>query len=319
MPLGGAFRLSAWRLSDVHILAFVIGDNMAVAALTTPELTAAQVQNILVKPLETASTFLAAGPRIFDTDGNAVRIPKLGAATNPSWYGENEEILNADVDFDEVVLLPTSMKSVKSLTRFSNELARQSVIALDAAIKERLVTDVATKLDTAFWGGAVSTTTPTGLFNYTGVQTIATTAAITLDNLIDAQGLALSAGADLTGMKWAIRPETFVALRKLKDAQQRYQLAPDPTQPGIYTLFGTPVIVTDKIPFVGTGATRSTSAALVDFSQIAVARDTAASVKLLTETFGQFDQQALRVVARYDAKPLNEKAIVKITGIVTPA
>lgn len=293
---------------------------MAVSSLSAPELTAEQVQKILVKPLETASTFLAAGPRIFDTDGNAVRIPKLGAATNPAWYGENEQIIDVDVDFDEVTLLPSTMKSVKSLTRFSNELARQSVVSLDAAIKERLVTDVATKLDTAFWAGTGDgTTTPQGLFNYAGVQTVAGGGAASFDQLLDAWGLALGAGASVATSKWVMRPETFVALRKLKDGDNRYQLTPDPTQAGVFTLFGSPVVITDKIPFTGTGATRATQAALVDFAQIAVARDLAPSVKILDQTFGDFDQQAIRVVARYDAKPLNEKAIVKITGLVTPA
>ena len=42
------------------------------------------------------------------------------------------------------------MKSVKTLTRYSNELARQSVIALDATLRERLVRSVADKLDVAF-------------------------------------------------------------------------------------------------------------------------------------------------------------------------
>lgn len=56
-------------------------------------------------------------------------------------------------------------------------------------------------------------------------------------------------------------------------------------------------------------------AALVDFSQIAVARDLAPSVRILVETFGAYDQQAIRVVARYDAAPLNAQAVVVLSGI----
>jgi HK97 family phage major capsid protein len=36
---------------------------------------------------------------------------------------------------------------------------------------------------------------------------------------------------------------------------------------------------------------------------------------VLDQTFGDYDQVALRVVARYDAAPLNPDAIVKLTGI----
>ena len=35
-------------------------------------------------------------------------------------------------------------------------------------------------------------------------------------------------------------------------------------------------------------------------SKVAVARDTAPSVKILDQTFGNYDHQAIRVVARYE-------------------
>ncbi len=46
----------------------------AAVAVAAPELTAEQVVRILVQPLEAQSTFLASGPRIFDTAG-PLRIP----------------------------------------------------------------------------------------------------------------------------------------------------------------------------------------------------------------------------------------------------
>ncbi len=99
---------------------------MAVSTASAPELTAEQVQRILVQPLEATSQFLASGPRVPDSAG-LVRIPKLGGpVTDPGWTGENELIPERDVSFDEITLLPSTMKSVKVLTRFSNELARQS-------------------------------------------------------------------------------------------------------------------------------------------------------------------------------------------------
>ena len=38
-------------------------------------------------------------------------------------------------------------------------------------------------------------------------------------------------------------------------------------------------------------------------------------MKILDQTFGDYDQQAIRVTARYDAAPLNPEAIVTLTGI----
>ncbi len=288
---------------------------MPASTATAPELTHQQVQAILVLPLEAKSVFLAAGPRIFDTDGSQVRIPKMGAATSPDWIGENELITEKEVDFNEVTLLPSTMKSVKTLTRYSNELARQSVVALDAALRDRLVTDVANKIDTQFMSASGDgITTPKGLFAYTGVQNVPVAGAVTLDHLLTAWGLALAANVDMSRLRWVMTPREFTALRKVKDSQQRYQLQPDPTQDGVFRLFGAPVTVTARVPDT-TGTTPTGRAALVDFSQIAVARDLAPSVKVLTERYADFDQQAIRVVARYDAAPLNPQAVVTLTGI----
>lgn len=288
---------------------------MANSTVTASELTAEQVQKILVQPLEAQSQFLAAGPRLFDS-ASQIRIPKLGApVTDPGWTGENEQIPERDATFDEVTLLPSTMKSVKVLTRYSNELARQSVVALDQALQQRLVTDVASKLDAQFFSASGDgTTTPKGMFAWTGTQTVAVGGAITLDALIDAWGKALSANVNLSALKWVLTPREFIKIRKLKDGQNRYQLQPDPTQPGGFQLFGSPVIVTARVPDT-TGGTPTARAALVDFSQIAVARDMAPSVKILDQTYGDYDQQAIRVVARYDTAPLNAEAVVTLTGI----
>lgn len=280
---------------------------MAMDVATTQELTREQVQNLLIKPLEDTSVFLSAGPRIFDTNGSPVRIPKLGGATSPAWHGENEQITDVDMDFDEVTLLPSTIKSVKTLTRFSNELARQSIVSLDATIKDRLVKDVADKLDAAFLtgtGGTPAGTEPVGILNYAGVQEL--DAALSLDTLIDAWGLLLSANANTKAAKFLMHPSDFVALRKVKQGtgSNQYVLTPDPTQDGVFRLFGSQVIITARIP--------AGKSVLADFSQIAVARDQAPTVKILDQTFGDYDQQAIRVTARYDAAPLNPEAIVLI-------
>jgi HK97 family phage major capsid protein len=302
---------------------------MPASTVNSPELTAEQVQAILIQPLAAASVFLAAGPRIFDvTAAGPVRIPTLVGMTAPSWHGENELINEVDPDFGEVVLLD-GVKSLKSITRYSNELARSSVIALDAALRDRMVLDVASKLDNALIAGtgdavAGKRTTPLGILNYTGTQEIAGVGAPTVDDLLDAVGLLLAANADPAGTRWMMTSRDFIALRKLKDTTGQYLIQPDVTAALGYRLLGIPVTVTNRIPTsVDDPATTTvneggvTSIILADFSKIAVARDLAPSVKLLDQTFAQYDQQAIRVVAHYDAAPLNPEAVVILRG-VTP-
>lgn len=282
---------------------------MAVSTTTASELTAEQVQKVLVQPLAEQSIFLAAGPRIFDTNGSAVRIPKMGGPITPAWHGQNELITEQDPTFDEVLLLPDTMKSVKVITRFSNELARQSIVALDSALQDRLVTDVAATLDSAFFGSTGDgISTPQGMLAWAGTQEVdGATGALTLDMLLDAWGLALAANVNLASLQWFMRPENFTALRKVKDTAGQYLLQPDPTADGVFRLWGSKVNITTRV--------EAGNVALADMSQVAVARDLAPSVKLLTERYADYDQQALRVVARYDAKPLNPEAVVIIKDL----
>ena len=289
---------------------------MAVSTTTANELTAEQVQKILVQPLEDKSQFLAAGPRIFDTNGSQVRIPKMGGPTTPSWHGENEQISEQDPSFDEITLLPSTMKSVKVLTRYSNEMARQSIVSLDAALKDRLVTDVASTIDAQLFGSSGDgIVQPQGILAWEGTQkSDAAGADLDLDALIDAWGLALSANVDMARLRWVMRPEAFTALRKVKQGtgSNQYVLTPDATQDGVFRLFGSPVVVTSRLP---RNAEDQQAVVLADFAQIAVARDQAPTVKILDQTFGDYDQQAIRVTARYDAAPLNPEAVVIIEGL----
>ncbi len=112
-----------------------------------------QVQNILTVPVQAASIFLSLpGLRIIDSSG-PVRVPLLTGSDEPSWHGENELISEVEATFDEVLLLNPAIKSIKSLNRYSNELGRQSVTDAIGAIQERMVLDVAGKVDTTFFTG----------------------------------------------------------------------------------------------------------------------------------------------------------------------
>jgi HK97 family phage major capsid protein len=304
---------------------------MPASTANAPELTREQVLAILVQPLQAASVFLAAGPRIFDvTAAGPVRIPRLDGMTSPNWHGENEQITEVEADFGEVVLLD-GVKSVKSITRFSNELARSSVVALDAALRDRMMLDVAAKLDSAFLASTGDfvdgkRTTPLGILNYPGVVSLPAVGVPSLDDLHDAYGTALGQNADPTRMRWLLTSRDFITLRKIKDTSGKYLLQPDATQDGVYKLLGSPVTVTNRLPVsVDDPATTTvneggvTSIVLADFSKIAVARDMAPSVKILTERYADFDQQAIRVVARYDAAPLDPAGIVLLRGVTAPA
>lgn len=270
-----------------------------------------QIHGILTVPLQKASVFLNSGVQIIDSHG-PVRIPTYGGQTAPSWHGENELIDQVEPTFSEVLLLDPKIKSIKSLHRFSNELARQSISETIGAIQARMVAETAGTLDDQLIAGpADDPELPKGLLNYSGTQEITDVGAVDLDDLHDAEGLALGAEVDPGKLRWMMNSATFINLRKLKDSGGRYLVQPSVTEGAKYQLLGHQVIVTNRVP-TDDGVT---SVVLFDPSKIAVARDLAPNVTLLDQTFGDYDQQAIRVVARYDAAPINPEAIVVMRGI----
>jgi HK97 family phage major capsid protein len=288
---------------------------VAASTESLSELTAEQVQRILVQPLQDRSVFLASGPRIFDVvAAGPVRIPKMvGMTAEPQWYGENELIGETDPDTDEVVLLDGT-KSLKVICRYSNELARSTVVSLEAALRDRLVYDVAKVMDAALIAGDGADDTPVGLLNYTGTQEMAAVGVPTLDDLHDAIGMALAENVDPSRLRWWMTSRDYVNLRKIKQAtgSNQYALQPDATQATAQQILGVPVVVTNRIPENEDG---EASIVLADMSRVAVARDLNPSVVFLRETFAQWDQQGIRVVARLDAAPLNPEAIIILRGV----
>lgn len=293
---------------------------MSATTTTAYDLTAEQVQHWLVTPLLAASVVLASGPRIIDTNGSPVRVPKLTGIDAPGWFGESENITSSETSWGHVTLMPESLKSVKMISRFSNELARQSVVAVDSVLSQRMVYEVAAVIDKAFLasdGTVVSgaQTTPVGLLNASGTQALSSVGAISIDNLHDAEGLALGANVNPEALRWLIRPETLVKLRKLKaSGTGNYLLEPDPTAAGRYQLLGHPVTVTTHIPTAGSG-TVTTSAVLWDPSQVAVARDQTPTVRLFDQTYAATDELAIRVTTRFDIAPLNPQGVIVLRGI----
>lgn len=276
---------------------------MVASTVTIAPLIREQVASLLVAPLEAASVVLASGVRIFDSS-EPLRIPRLVSGISAGFVAENTQIPEGDVTFGEINLMPSDLKSIKSMTRFSNESLRQSAIGLDAVLKTRLVTDVSNALDTALLTGTGATKTITGITKQAGVSTGVLNAA-NPDSLLDA--MATAHGNEVQPNRWFLSGVDFFTIRKLKTTDGKYLLEADVTADTTYRLFGIPVTVTNKLP-VGT-------AVLADTSQIAVVRDVAPSITVLSERYAEFDQQAIRVVTRYDLGLLHPEGVVVLKSV----
>lgn len=276
---------------------------MTETTATNPELLAEQVSSLLVQPLEAASVVLSSGPQIFDTAG-VLRIPRLVSGSTPTFVAEGGLIPDtAEVDFDEIRLMPTNRKSIKLILKYTNELVRQSVLGIDSVLKTRLTADVSNALDNALLAGAGTSDTITGIVNQAGVQTGALDVEDP-DSLLDA--IALCHAEEVTPNRWFLNSQDFIALRKVKDTTGKYILEADLTADTTYRLFGIPVTVTNKLA--------EGKAILADMNQVAVARDVAPSITVLSERYAEYDMVGLRIVTRYDLGLLHPEGVVVLTA-----
>lgn len=267
-----------------------------------------QVASLLVQPLEQVSTFLAAGPVVLDSSA-PVRVPRIVNGVTAGFVAEGAQISDGDVAFDEVTLLPSTLKGLKVLVKLSNELIRTSVVGLEAVLRTRLVTDVANALDAALWDGAGTSNTIKGILRQTGIAT-GVLDLTDADSLID--GWATAMANKVSPTHWVMTSASFAAVRKLKTAADSAQYLIDPAtiQDGtLLRLFGLPVIITDNIP----NASAKARVALVDMSKVVVARDVNAEVKILDQTWGDYDSIGIRVVSRWDTALLQAKAVTLLT------
>lgn len=258
-----------------------------------------QVQSMLVKPLEAASVMLSSGATIFNSSA-PMRISRLDSSGTVGFVGEGEKIPdNYTAGFSELALMPTERKSLKAITRVTNELVRQASVGVTQTLQQRLVEDVRTKLDDALLNGDGKTNTITGLFKQAGTQK----GVLDLsnpDSLLDA--LALATAKEVTPNRWFLNGGDFYTLRKVKDNNKRY-LIQETLQEGVnYTLFGIPVTVSNKVP-KGKGA-------LVNTQEIAIVRDIDPQITILTEKYADTDETGIRVVTRYDMGLIRPEGVV---------
>ena len=112
------------------------------------QLTAEQVRTVLIDPLTDTSRFLSSGVNIIPTSG-PLRIPRAPSfdLSATAWTAEGGQIPTQDGTAGELSLLPSGMKSIKVISKFTAELARQGVVSVEAALRSSLVRSVSEKLD----------------------------------------------------------------------------------------------------------------------------------------------------------------------------
>lgn len=132
-----------------------------------------------------------------------------------------------------------------------------------------------------------------GIIYTTNKKKAASGTAITADELIDTQAQVKQAYQG--NACWIMHSETFTAIKKLKDSNNRYLLQDDITGEFPYRLLGKPVFLSDNMPKMG-----SSAKAIIygDLSALSVNFRENIEIKLLQEKYAT--QHAVGVVAWFE-------------------
>ncbi|NNH69172.1 phage major capsid protein [Nocardia uniformis] len=279
---------------------------MTVNTTSAKSLIAEQVSTVLIQPLEAASVVLSNGPTVYQS-AEPLRLPTLTGGETASFVGEGEDIPETSTGFNHIDLMPSDRKSIKTLETLTKETIRQSAVGVEAALRARLVKIVADKLDSALLGGDGADKSITGIINQAKVQKMPDADLTKPDTYLDA--IAKCIANEVTPNRWFINGEDFIALRKVKDKQDRYLLEADLTKDATYRLFGIPVVVTNKIA--------KGKVVLADMSQVAVVRDIAPEIQILTEAFATKGKVGIIVDTRFDLGLLHPEGVVVLTAKTT--
>lgn len=275
--------------------------------ISNATLTSDQVQRILIMPLQERSTYLSQGFPTFVSNGEPIKVPSLSSLGTATYVAQGSAIPEVAATTSEITLLASTVRATKVIARMSNELLRQSVVNVESAFSMKLVRDVSDFLDAALWqGGTAVAGSPVGMVNFPNNVNAGTAAgtAITADTLYDMHELAMANNLADDALRWAMSPATFTIIRKLSDNYGQRILQPSLSEGAPSTLLGRPYTVTNNVP--------DTDLLLFDRSQIAVGMDQRASITLLDQTYANYDEVAVRVVARYDTAKMNDEAVVQL-------
>ena len=193
------------------------------------------------------------------------------------------------------------------LTKVSKSLVNNSQFDIVGFVVDHMAENIARWLERECLVGTANKIT--GLAAATQTKEAAAAAAVTADELIDLQGMVKDAFQP--NACWIMAPSTRDAIRKLKDREDRYLLAPDYREGFGYMLLGKPVFVSDNMPALGAG---NKEIFYGDMSGLALKFSEDINIEVLRERFAT--EHAIGVVGylECDAKIENEQKIAVLVG-----
>lgn len=245
------------------------------------------IANKIIKKVKDISPILSRATVYYMT--GELKVPVYGASS-----GHDVKVAYSD-DFTELTADAGKFTSVDlkgylvgALTLIGRKLKTNAMFNVADFIVNYMAEEIAAFLEGELLNG--TTSKMEGALSTTNEKTAAAAAAITADELIDLQAKVKQAFQ--SDACWIMHPETFTAVKKLKDGQSRYLLQDDFSGEFPYRLLGKPVFVSDNMPKIATGAK---TVLYGDMSGLSVKIAEQLEIEVLREKYAT--QHAIGVVA----------------------
>ncbi len=245
------------------------------------------IANKIIKKVKDISPILSRATVYYMT--GELKVPVYGASS-----GHDVKVAYSD-DFTELTADAGKFTSVDlkgylvgALTLIGRKLKTNAMFNVTDFIVNYMAEEIAAFLEGELLNG--TTSKMEGALSTTNEKTAAAAAAITADELIDLQAKVKQAFQ--SDACWIMHPETFTAVKKLKDGQSRYLLQDDFSGEFPYRLLGKPIFVSDNMPKIATGAK---TVLYGDMSGLSVKIAEQLEIEVLREKYAT--QHAIGVVA----------------------
>lgn len=251
---------------------------------------------------------ILAGATVYNVKGT-LKVPVWGKAntTHDIAVGYQTEFTEITADSGKFTSVDLGGYLAGALTLIGQSVENNGAFSVVNFIVEQMAEEIAVWIEGQLLAGTGSSAAQGALNTTTGL-TAAGAAAITADELIELQSKIKQAHQG--NACWTMHPDTFTAIKKLKDGNNRYLLQDDVTGAFPYRLLGKPVYLSDNMPAMAAGA----KAVLYgDYSGLSVNFRENISIQVLREKYAT--QHAIGVVSwfEFDSRVTDHQKLAVLT------
>lgn len=192
---------------------------------------------------------ILAGADVYHEKGN-LKIPKWTKAntSHDVTVGYASEFTPLTPDSGKFISVDLGGYLAGALVLVGKSVINSSVVNVTSFVIRKIAEKAAQFIEHELLVGTGSSAAQ-GATNTTNIVTTASAGAIAFDDLVTLQGKIKQ--ANQKNACWTMAPDTFTAIKLLKDTNARPLIEPDATKAFPYTLLGKPVYLSDNMPAIG--------------------------------------------------------------------